>query len=446
MPALIPHGWTLRRPQWCNNVSIKDARFIPGTQGAYALSNNGSISVFHHTTNFFGAPVVWNDAPLDGVYSRIVPELNGLNVYAYGTNNSATSPAGQWSVVQFGTELGRGVDMSGNPYVDVAAEFHLEFGGFVFVLATGGNDICCDLVNVVAISGAQTLGGIAWALCGEDLPGPDDAWPHSSSFVDSADGLNLRGVRLISTSPVSYRVTFDALCSGSGSDAVVTQYSSDTGDSFAPLKIVGVLPSGGMDTIKIGTTALAAAGSQVFRATSGGDWSLYTGTLPTGSRPDAIFIPHWQFGGTVTPNINTTSPQFLLGSGTLSVSGETLWKVTGGSFTAISPKIGGTAGLFASPTALAMNWNSGKDILAIGNFSGVFKLCVSNDTGAGWKFTDLNSGANAVAMRRGDVQHKQAVLGNNTVAGLVNDYQGTLVINYTRNHIGSLTNSIDVYG
>lgn len=463
---------------------IQDVKFIPGTIGAYALSNSGTVSAFHYTSNPFAAPVAWNDVDIVGSFKRIVPELNGLNVYiqgdgagtdttytddlntALGSQSHVPSPAypfGFWNTVTPPFYTGTG------PQGTYSSSGGRTSGGCIQGQDTGyngdGSGIKSEATLIVDLGAEYTItdasfwhvadaSGKAYAAIlgfldgsGNVLDRPTDASNSSTTwrqFTWSGAMFNCRYV--VFTAEMHFsdglpKVDDIGLTYLAGTN-VVTRYSDDTGITFQPVKVVGALPSGGMDTQKVGNIALCSAGSQVFQATNGGVWSIYSGTLPT-STPSAIFIPR-----TIGTLSNVTSaPVYLLGSGTVTPGSESLWIVrnNGSLFQAISPKIGGTAGAIVSPEAIKMNWNSGNDILAIAKFSNDFRLCVSNNLGGTWRFTSLDTGADAVAMRRSDLQHKQAILANGNLGGYVPDYQGT-VVNNDKHSPASIFHAIDVYG
>ncbi len=428
---------------------ITDARFIPGTQGVYALSSSGTQSVFHVTSNPFAAPVVWNDTELENTFTRIVPEINGLNTYVQGVTDQTPGGCADGWEIAFGTEISRTPNSITASSTNAGGAENVIFcvsgeGGGPFPI----DDLSRRAIPVIISGSSAAIGG--WFYPGDTYPGDEHTGPYGGQCIRWGHVLIAAA-----SGPFTVEITLtDELgcgdCGMSGGD-VITDYSTDSGTSFDPIKIVGVMPSvgyTGMDTIKIGTTALVGAGSQVFKATSGGDWSVYSGTLPSGAQPNALYLGRWAFGGTVTPNTNTSSPQYLLGSGTISASGETVWKVTnaGSLFTAISPKIGTLAGEIVSPDALKMPWNSGTTITAIARFGADVKFCVSVNTGATWHFTSLDDNASEIAMRRGDLQVKQAVISNYAEGGYIPNYRGGTVNNYDRFFPGSSQVSIDVYG
>ncbi len=406
---------------------ITDVKFVPGSQGAYAISNNGSISAFHQTSNPYAAPVAWNDASLANVFNRIAPELNGLNVYVQGeSNNSGGGCADAW-IIGTGIETSRTSDTITADAVFGGGQWRITIVASPYTGFHPPNSLCRTLI----LSRSPPL-GIGWWDCGSD-----------DESIGEYLGQCIWAMDYIDTVPFSCTFTISddsGSCgdcgSSTGSGLAITRYSTNSGNTFAPIKVVGFQPSlgSGMDTQKIGNVAIAGAGSQTYKTSNGGDWVPYGGTIPPSSQPTAIYIPRWQFGGTIVGNTSST-PQYLLGSGTISTSGQTLWKVTsaGSIFTDISPRFDGTlAGEIVSPDALNMPWNSGSTIAAIARFNEGVKFCITVNTGATWRFESLGDDAREVVTRRGDTQVQQAILANGSMGGYIPNYRGTLVTDYDR--------------
>lgn len=197
-----------------------------------------------------------------------------------------------------------------------------------------------------------------------------------------------------------------------------TKYSTDRGATWATAQAVGSSPGGfgGLSPITIGAAILAGADNQVKIATSaGGSYSNYGSAMPTGADPNAILIPRRDFGSTTADNANTSTPEYLVASATLTAGNAALWKVTasGATFTNVTPTTGGQYGKAVSPRCLAMPWYNGSRIITLLEYGSDRKLGVSVNTGSSWAFSaTLNAEARWLAIRKGDQQMRQAFIAN----------------------------------
>jgi hypothetical protein len=428
---------------------VKHAIFDAVTKAVYVLYSDNENSTVAYCANPYAAPPTWVETALTGVYDTLKAGDSAGELYVKG--KAAGGTLAEWTV-ELGTETARGVDGFGQPYIDIDEVFHSAFGGYGLVIATGGDSICCTLVQADITGGSQNLGGSAWSNCGETYSGVDGSWPHSSGFPNTVVGENIRAMRLTSITPISWRLTFDTGCV-SGTIAPATVYSSNFAATFSTPQPFGVEPSlgSGLDTIKIGSVALVGSSGQVEKATNGGAYSPYGTLFPSGAQPNGLWIPRYAFGGTVTGNISTSNPQYLAASGTLSGSGQALWKVTssGSLFTNITPFYNGTipgllAGTFGG--AVTMPYRYGTRILEVAKFNGTPRLAVTVNTGSTWKFSDpLNSDANYIRTRK--AQGNQAFIANGTISSYIADYTAATLSLVSKFHpSGGRLRSIEVYG
>lgn len=194
-----------------------------------AFDNAPANRIFHRRKDADGLHLIRNS---NGTETDITPEPDALYVPIGQRLHELAIPdddedtlaiigvsglgATAWSVVFLGTELARGVDGFGQPYIDVEAEVYPPFGGYGVFVATGGDDICCTLIGAEIIGGEQNLGGSGWALCGEELFTIDEVPPHTSGFITGANGLSIRELRVLSITPITYRITFAEDCADEG--------------------------------------------------------------------------------------------------------------------------------------------------------------------------------------------------------------------------------------
>lgn len=375
--------WSARSvPAWFTAISmmIHDDG-TPFSRGGYLLGNDGTDSRIAYTPDVYETTPVWTlGATVSGIYS-IIKSVRGIPgmVFIQGASTSTFDPSA-WAVTYVGTETARGTDGFGYPYIDVDADFHAAYGGYGLILATSGDAVCCDLVDVNITGGAQNLGGIAWAECGEALPSVDGAWPHSSGFINSANGLSLRGFRLTSTTPISYRVRFDTGC-GTPIVGSVTAYSSDFGATLtSPLAVDTVTGTPGFDVGPRGIAALAGGDQRVRTSLAGAAYANTVNGGASGSYPISICVPDYKVGS-VSTNNPPGAPDFVFAA-PVEIASHALWKVTLAGKNGITPSISGTKALGVEPLGLDL-WK-GKRILFIGDVSGTRYLFVTSKTGTSW--------------------------------------------------------------
>lgn len=223
---------------------------------------------------------------------------------------------------------------------------------------------------------------------------------------------------------------------------IVTIFSSDYGYTFgSPVPVGGTNnPFGGLDTSKAGAQILAGGGTITRKATLGGAYSNYGLVRNQG----AIYVPRRNFAGTTN---NSTEPDYLLGSGSLSYGGA-LWKVTGAGtvYTDITPDYAGDLGLTASRESIDGSWTTSNYFMELATYGGTPRFTVTLNQGSLWRFTGaLNAGAQAVRTRKLDSTNKQAYFGNGASLGYVADYQAATLSYQNKATPGSQISQIETW-
>lgn len=231
---------------------------------------------------------------------------------------------------------------------------------------------------------------------------------------------------------------------GVGKATVVV--SPDNGESWGIVQPVGDDPgaTGGFDTMRVGSVALAAADAQGYKATSlGGTFSsLGTDGATSGSDPRLLLLTWGRMGVASTNNWSTSTPDYILGSAAL-VGGECLWYVEGsGGRHNITP-----AGVTGIPSNNCLTTYFGTKAALIANVSGTRHLFTTTNLGSSPTWTDRGSvGANADFVRplrlSPTLGHLYYVDGTNAKYSL--DYGATIVTAPTP-CTGTLL-GIEVYG
>lgn len=411
-----------------------DLKYIrtPGGSALYAVANDGVDSSFHYTANAYANPVDWIDTTLTGVlYDYIRPASTSGAVYIEGLNAVAGgNPTNGW-VCQVGTETFRdGTTVS----VDAV------LSGAEYIVAYNSSDInqCCAPIITFDSGTYEARGAID---CGEAQV------PENINFSwNGATEVNY--FVHISVNPFSFTADFTG-CGGTVPMTYIA-YSDDFGATFAtPETLTGLSPAG-FDTIKIGTVSLVGTPGQVYISTTdGGTYTPYGTLFPTGGEPNAILLPRFQFGSTTSGNVTTSTPQYLVGSGTLAADGEALWKNTtsGSLFTGITPIYSGVEGLVIGRDSIEMPWQSGSRILEVADFSTAVRLAVSLNAGSTWKFSGaLSDDAYALRVRKSDAANRQAFVGNGTVVAFFSNYQAATLTYASKTYPGGVIGAIEVFG
>lgn len=212
-----PVEFEITPPDWFTTIEMATIdKSVQLSRRAYVVGTNGTDSRIATTEDAYQDPPVWTMGDvITGEYNKIISTLGiaGL-VHVQGVSASGAASAG-FTVfnLELGTITNTGFTIDGQPYYDLEAEVVPAFGGYAVLMATSGDEECCTVTDIAIIGGTQNLGGSAWWLCGESFSGPLTSPPHSSSFINTIVGNNIRAFRFTSTTPVTYRVTLDSDCS-----------------------------------------------------------------------------------------------------------------------------------------------------------------------------------------------------------------------------------------
>lgn len=236
-----------------------------------------------------------------------------------------------------------------------------------------------------------------------------------------------------------------------GSSSINTRFSNDFGSTFdSPISAGSGTGTGGIDTEKIGDPILIGTAGQVKIATTkGGAYSDYGDPVPSGASTDAIFISRLEFGSTTVQNIETITPEFLLGSSVLSDDDEAFWKVdTGGTnFIDITPVSGGNPGTVPIDDCIAMPWRDGRIILGILDFDGTRKLVRTLNSGGSWAFSSaLDEDARCIVTLVNDKNSRQLwFAGGANGIGYLSNYKTSLTPIYRKLPTTAPCIIVDVY-
>jgi hypothetical protein len=377
--------------------SLTDFKFAVGGNGAYALTNNGTNSLFWRTSNVLAGNPNWIATALTGVYRLIRTTDTAGEVYIYGGNfyleDMQVIPS---NVDGNGTNTSISVTLGDN--IDIFA---------VGLWDTNTIDpprYTADGTGV-AITGSPTPrlnGGIGASLVGRI--GTSGLWTQlgvSVSFVAGVSGTLYLGMN-DRTTQYGDNVGSQAVTITVTNGNISTSYSTDGGATFASAVSAGATPSGdgGIDTQRIGNLVFAGIDAKIRQATDGGTYSDTTNGATTGTFAKLIRT-YGQLG-----------TKLIFGTAS-AISGDTLWKIDGG-LTAITPNDGSTDGLVVSDNCLDMWITSDSVIVGVFNFGGTYKLARSSDGGNSWSFvtTNIDSGSRYLRVRQSDTQRKQVYILN----------------------------------
>lgn len=384
-----------------------------GFNGAYALGNDGTDSVFFYTADGTVPSPIWTTTNLTGVYTVIRPTSTAGGVYVLG-RQLTSNPADLWELVD-GTH---GTITSRTDTEIVVEATETIPGTWYAILMTAGDDICSVITDI------------------------DETQASSEFYNDCGEPFNLGSPHPVSSLPICARmievltnggantVTFTFASDGSCGDEATnynTVYSTDYGTTFASPEIIAA-PTTCMDTVKVGKVALVGAAGQVYKADDGGAYSAYGDPLPADFIPSAIWIPFYEFGSISVAN-DSADPDYVIVSSALDTDDESMYLVTdaGTTFNAITPIVSAVKGLGVSPDCISMPFKSGKRMACVLNFSGTRKLITSIDIGTGDTFTSrgaVASGARSVRFRRGDLTLSQLAIGDGATGVLVSQNLG----------------------
>lgn len=393
-----------------------------GISGLYVLSSDNVNSVVHYSPNVYASNVWTASTSLADTYSQIAPSSTSSKVYIKGDMGHCDTydfltAAGTFTplVNGFGTYgtwiSGSGWQSTFFPALSNQQEVYISTSfpsGHLTSIEVVVNSVAGGTINVFG-SGTtfftQSIGtGTTTLTLSTDTVIDELTVDVDTIGVSSTDYNYVRSIELCFSS------------GGGGGGSTSTRYSSDNGATFASPVTAGTdaYAMGGLDTERVGLPFLIGTTGQVKIATTlGGTYSAYGSATPTGTEPNAIVIPRYQFGSTTTGNISTNTPQYLMGSSILGASNKAILKVTssGATFTDITPLIGSDYGLTVGSRSLAIPWRSGSRIAGVLQFGSLPRLVVSTNAGASW--TDrgvLDTTARMVTYRKGDVAMKQLYL------------------------------------
>jgi len=253
---------------------------------------------------------------------------------------------------------------------------------------------------------------------------------HTSSVVINVNTtrdyflFQLNGARRATNSPNGNAIISKVIFRGTGLNpfgglsAYHSRYTSNHGASWADGMSISPAPSanGGFDTQVVGNVVLASASAKIQQANSGGAYSDSSGSTTTGTYARCIVA------------YGTSGTQFIMAT-PVSVSGESVWKVAGGSPTAITPNDGVSDGLAVSPNCIAMADGIETHITAILSFGGTRKLAYSVNGGATWSFnTQVSNNTHYIRMIRIGTLYYVAVCDGGTLWWGVWDGVGSLTL------------------
>lgn len=474
-------------------------------RGLYAISNDSTNSRFHYTADAFADAPVWIDTDLSGAlydFIRVAGSTGGV----YLVGETGTSSSGSWSRT-YDFRHGNSHGWVVRPYSSSSSSCSGGFlglgcwggsydgTGFLFAHHSDGShhwrtsgvylDIITDGDVGTHISSITITWNVSASVATATFSSAGFIGFLDHGFASPYDGISVspnsgNGPGEIYGTPPSTanednvrRVLIDSVIDhwGASDEAhlvevtltgtgeapadlhTIVAYSADYGATFTtPQEVTTtLLDRAGFDTIKLGSASVLGTEDQVkFTSIDGGVYANFNGIFPGTAQPNAIFIPRRQFGSATTGNINTGTPQYLVGSGNAADNNDALWKVTnsGSLFSAITPFMGGTPGLVIMRDSLEMPWQSGLKILETATFAGIPYLCVSLNTGASWHFTSrpLEADAKALRVRKGDTFMRQAFITNGSMVAYVGSYQSA-TINYVNKYFGDgVLTAIEVFG
>lgn len=443
-----PDTFLTNAPTWAettpDELTMTDFQWVgQGTNGAYAIGNDGTDSVFFYAADGLSPVIAWIQTQLTGLYNKIRVGNAAGQVYAISSGDNwcetfdftlsdggfvfagfgAYTPGVGWT--ETAAPAGSAINVTRTwvgAVTITSASIDVTFGSDpggsggrnVSVRDDGNTQEIVEAVSVPAGAGTYSNSG-TFPNVSQVTMNPSKGNGVSSSIVITS--LTLCG---IGTNPF-----------GGGAGGIASQYSTDFGETFGVVRSAGdtFAAYNGVDTQKPGTAILIGTSGQVVKSTSGGTYSAYGSAMPAGATPAALWLPHFQFG-TSTPNAGST-PQFLVASNTLTAGNESLWKVTssGTVYTDITPFISGEYGIAVSPDCISMAYKSGERIAVIMDFGGTIKLVTSDDAGATWvSRAILAADALYVRFRNTDLTANQLFVANGSNNILVSPSFGANLI------------------
>jgi hypothetical protein len=394
-------------------TAITQVLFDPTTntdRGSYALGNDGTDTYAYHSDDTGAATLVWTEGgDTPGVYTKIAA-FKGLagKVMIYSPHIAGEGGAGTWNITfDFAQDSGGWQVISGGQYANGRWESTCVFTNAWYTrtyirlnwpsltsaintisvlydasLGTGNpqntyitidgnvvvqqNPTLFGTDNVIAKTGLNVVPAYI------SIYSASDAWTDGSRC--NTGYTRIRSVTLTGTGP-------DPLGEATATVAV----SNDYGATWQTPVLVGDSPFGlgGFDAARLGPASIAAALSQVKRATTiGGAYSDQAGAAETAT---CIVVPWYKIGSTSLTN-NSTAPDFLMGGA------FGLYKVINGVATDITPVAGGTIEVADAITTWKGKWFA--VLLDVGEDRNLY---ISTNTGVSWT---LVGGANGCADAR----------------------------------------------
>jgi hypothetical protein len=361
------------------------------SRAAYALGNDGTDSKVAYTTDIYADTVQWDvGGTLDGIYTQIesagMSSLAGsVSVYSPIRDEISTTVTPSATVDLPGNNTG--IAITTGDLISLKATLEWCYG-----LATpeecvnadgdptndGGNQ---PPPHTGAMIPDVYLGRLV-ARVGTTGPWIDIG--VSGSFIASAtDDLYLSINDLTGFFGDNFgSISVDVIVNGGTGKAFVST-SDDYGATWAEQDIGAT--SGGVDAAfclsRFGSVSLAAIDATLEKAsTFGGTFSSVTGGGTTATYPIAARIPWFKIGNKSATN-NGTSPDFYMASA-VAISTESLWKVIGGTKTAITPSVTGTKAL--APTSNSIGTYSANRVCFIGDVGSTRYIFKSTNSGTSW--------------------------------------------------------------
>lgn len=403
----------------------------------YCLTTDGDQSRLHYCENPLIASPLWTSSSLlTGAYFRIITSDTDGEIYLQGALTAPAGCADAWEIAN-GTETARTADTisASSAFVSGSDRITVQVEGY---LPTTPPNVTCRHISWVMDSGGTTLQG--WFICGSDYPA--DEVTGSADVENCVYFLDLLGAAPFT---VTFTLYADEDCGECiAPSGAATVYSADHGTTFADAEISGTV-AGGADMIKIGNPIFVGDGNQVMTAALRGDpYLAYGDPLPNAATADLILLPRFRPGSSTTDNINTDTPQMVVGSSVLSDDDESLWFFTGGGllFSDITPLHSGTPGTIVGPYCLTMPWRSGLRIAAIFDFAGTRYLYTR--VSPTWTARSTLSAADYIRMRKGDKNLRELYIANGGSAVYSGNFGATLY-SKTIPVTGDIV-SLEVYG
>lgn len=385
---------------------IKHGVLQVGGKGGWVLPSDGTNSKVIHAPDVFATPVVWTaGASQSGIYNvlRASSAAGKILIYSPGTGVTTTYDLtlsnGGFTVIP-GTPGPDGIWVSNSGWQVTANT--LNNPGFVQTLLDITKALGSPITNVssVVMHYNLTKGYFVGLGFGNNLKIYNGGVQIGNAGIDSSldpDGTNKTLTVTLSAATIDridchLRASDRPVGTGVDGTAVITKieiftgqtavaYSSNDGATFAAPVNIGTPPGpiGGFDLSRFSDTSYAAIYRAVYKATTlGGAYSLDQSFT---ANPILIEIP-WGKWGSLSLNNTGSSPDYCVGLDAPDANGHTLYKISGGIQTNITPVISGNPGIPVSANCLTTYLGSYIALLA--SFGGTIHLVTSSNAGATW--------------------------------------------------------------